>query len=213
MITSKKNYADKKIIMLGHSMGSFMARHYAIDYGNTIDGAIFSGTAWHSKFVLKFGQKVASLNQARHGDDYVDMFVFNNSYKPLNKKFKKEGTTGSEWIQTNQANVKEFVKDKTCGFVFTSAGYKDLFIGLMYIQNKNNIAKMPHDLPMLIASGLDDSVGNFGKGVKKTFKAFKKHGYVPKLTFYKNSRHEILFDIEKDEVKKDVFEFMDKIVG
>ncbi|ARU91468.1 lysophospholipase [Spiroplasma clarkii] len=86
----KKTYPNLKIVMLGHSMGSFMARTYLIDYPETLSGCVLSGTAWHSKFVLKFGTNVAKKNQKKFGPKHIDKYIWKLSYRPLNKKFKKK---------------------------------------------------------------------------------------------------------------------------
>ena len=40
----KQQYPGAPLILLGHSMGSFLAREYAIRYGSELDGLILSGT-------------------------------------------------------------------------------------------------------------------------------------------------------------------------
>lgn len=204
----REKYQDKKIIMLGHSMGSFMARTYLIDYAESIDGCILSGTAWHAKFVLKFGMKVARKNQKKYGAKYIDMFVWKQSYKPLNKKFKREGAAGCEWLSLDQDNVKAFTQDKLCGQIFTSSAFKDMFSGILYNQSKNNIKKMDKEMPILLVAGDNDPVGNYGKGVVKTYKAFKNNKCNVQMKLYKNLRHEILFDISKGEVEADTLNFL-----
>ena len=54
-------HPDLPIVMLGHSMGSFLARHYAIDYGETINGLILTGTAHQPSYQLKLGKFAAKL--------------------------------------------------------------------------------------------------------------------------------------------------------
>ncbi|WP_342258838.1 alpha/beta fold hydrolase [Spiroplasma endosymbiont of Dioctria linearis] len=207
----KKNYSDKKIVMLGHSMGSFLARNYAIDYGLSIDGLILSGTAWESKLSLKFGIKVAKSRQKKYGPKNIDKFIWNLSYKKFNKKFNKGGNTGNEWLSIDSANVKSFNEDPLCGQIFTTSAFKDLFMGLLYIQNKKNILKIRKDLPIILVSGSDDPVGNYGKKVIKTYKKFKKAKLNVEMKIYENLRHEILFDIDKELIFKDTLNFLSKI--
>jgi alpha-beta hydrolase superfamily lysophospholipase len=207
----RTTFKNLKIIMFSHSMGTFIARTFVAKYHNRIDGLILSGTARQSRAALKFGVWFSKRSQKKHGPKYIDKTIFNLSYAPLNKKFKFKGATGSEWIQNDQANVAAFVADPLCGFIFTNSAYKDLFTGLLFIQKKANIQAIETDLPILFASGAQDSVGNFKKGVKKTYNKFKKAGLDVTLTFYEKSRHEIGFDIEKEQVLHDWLAFANQI--
>ncbi|AGR42444.1 alpha/beta fold hydrolase [Spiroplasma diminutum] len=205
-----KNYKNLKVIMLGHSMGSFLARNYAIDHSETIDKLILSGTAWQSTISLKIGVKTAKFRQKKYGHKNIDQFIWNLSYKNFNKKFKLEGETGCEWLSIDKENVRKFVEDPLCGQIFTTSAFKDLFKGLLYIQKIANIKKIRKDLPILLASGNNDPVGNFGKSVKKTFKKFKKVHLDVTIKLYENLRHEILFDITKEEIYNDTLNFLNK---
>ncbi|MGL6173437.1 MAG: alpha/beta fold hydrolase, partial [Cellulosilyticaceae bacterium] len=57
----KQEYPSKKLIILGHSMGSFVARYFSILYSNEIDGLIIVGTGNNSKLELKLGKLVSNL--------------------------------------------------------------------------------------------------------------------------------------------------------
>jgi len=85
-----------------------------------------------------------------------------------------------------------------------------MFTGLLFINNKKNIQKAPKDLPILLISGQDDPIGNFGKGVKKVYKLFKKHHTNVNIKLYRNARHEILNEPIKTEVYQDILNFYNK---
>ncbi|AUB32052.1 alpha/beta fold hydrolase [Spiroplasma floricola] len=207
----KQNYKNQNIVMLGHSMGSFLARSYAIDFSETIQGLILSGTAWQSNLALKFGRKIAISRQKKYGSKNIDKFIWNLSYKKFNKKFNEKSSTGMEWLSIDENNVKKFIEDPLCGQIFTTSAFKDLFEGLIYIQNNKNIKKIRKDLPIILVSGSNDPVGNYSKSVKKTYKKFKKAKLNTKLKLYENLRHEILFDINKKEIFVDTLSFLNSI--
>ncbi|AGR40876.1 alpha/beta fold hydrolase [Spiroplasma taiwanense] len=208
----KSNFTNTKIVMLGHSMGSFMARNYIIDFGNTIDGCILSGTSWYSKTLLKFSKLIASKRQSFYGSKNIDKFIWKLSYQKFNNKFKKEGITGVEWLSIDKNNVENFVNDPLCWFIFTTSAFKDLFTGLLFIQKKANIKKIRKDLKILLISGKDDPVGNFSKKVKKTYRIFKNKKLDVKIKLYDKLRHEILFDLSKEQVYIDILEFLKKLL-
>lgn len=203
----KKTFPSLPIVMFGHSMGSFMVRHYIIKYGSNLKAAVICGTAYHSKMILKFSKMVAKHNQKKHGPKEKDQMVYNLSYAKFNKHFKKEGATGVEWLSTDKEVQKAFKKDPLTGQVFSSSAFKDMFTGLLFINSKKNIKQAPSNIPILLISGEDDPVGNFGRGVKKVYKLFKKHHPNTSMKLYPHARHEILNEPIKIDVYQDILLF------
>ncbi|MCL6428985.1 Monoacylglycerol lipase [Spiroplasma sp. JKS002669] len=206
----KKAYPNQPIVIFGHSMGSFMVRHYLIKYGANIKAAVICGTAFHKKLLLKLSIKIAKHNQKKLGSKAKDQKIYNLSYAKFGKRFKDEGKTGTEWLSTDKKVQKAFQDDPLSGQVFSTSAFKDMFTGLLFINNKKNIQKAPKDLPILLISGQDDPVGNFGKGVKKVYKLFKKHHTNVNIKLYRNARHEILNEPIKTEVYQDILNFYNK---
>ena len=72
-----------------------------------------------------------------------------------------------------------------------------------------NLAAMRKDLPVFFIAGGDDPVGSYGKGVRKSADAFRKAGMTDmSLRIYPLGRHEILNEINKDEVYQDVLRWI-----
>ena len=206
----RQNHPNKKIILLGHSMGSFIARHYAIEYGSTIDALILSGTAHYSNLELKLGHLIATKDvkggKAHNRNKVIDTL----SYSSFHRQFRKEKDSFS-WLTRDKQIRDDARKDEYFGFKFTSGAFKDMFEGLMVITNENEMAKMPKELPIYILSGANDPVGKNGRMVKKTYELFKKNGMKNvTLKLYPNMRHEILNEIGKEEVYKDILEWIKK---
>ncbi|AGM25295.1 alpha/beta fold hydrolase [Spiroplasma chrysopicola] len=206
----KKHYPELPIMMFGHSMGSFMVRHYAMLYGDNLAALVVCGTAHHKKGLLKFSAHLAEKHQKKYGPKAKDQFIYNLSYAPLNKKFRKEGKSGTEWLSSDLKVQEKFQRDPLAGQIFSTSAFKDMFNGLIFITNTKNIAKTPNKLPLLFIAGKDDPVGNFGKSVKKTFKLYKKHHCNDEIKLYPGARHEILNEKIKKEVMDDILKFYDK---
>ena len=67
------------------------------------------------------------------------------------------------------------------------------------------------NLPLLLVSGADDGVGDYGKGVKKVWEMYKKAGIRDlKMILYENDRHEILNEVDRDQVYADLLDWMEK---
>ena len=86
-------------------------------------------------------------------------------------------------------------------FNFTINGFTALISTTKYSCDPSNIAKIRKDLPILIVSGDCDPVGNNGKGVKKVYEMMKFAGILDiNMKLFENDRHEILNEINRDEV-------------
>jgi len=204
----KKEQPDLKVFMLGHSMGSFLARQYGIVYGESINGIIATGTAHNSRFVLRLGRFLAERDIKKNGGKLKNELLNKMSYDSFNNEFKPI-RTNKDWLTRDEKIVDKYIEDKLCNFVFTSAGFRDMFEGLLFITDKNNIKNTSKNLPILLLSGENDPVGNNGKMVKKAFKEYKKCGVTNiKIKLYEGMRHEILYEIEKEEVYEDILTWL-----
>ncbi|MBQ3951105.1 MAG: alpha/beta hydrolase, partial [Oscillospiraceae bacterium] len=86
----------------------------------------------------------------------------------------------------------------------------DMMTGIAFISSPDNIAKMNKELPVFFISGDLDPVGENGKGPAKAYAAFKSAGmHDVSIRFYKNCRHELLNELNKEEVLKDVLSWLE----
>ena len=80
-----------------------------------------------------------------------------------------------------------------------------MMTGIYYIQQSKNLVNMRKDLPVFFIAGGDDPVGSYGKGVHKAADAFRKAGMEDvSMRIYPLGRHEILNEINKEEVFADI---------
>ena len=192
---------DVPYILLGHSMGSFMVRTMLMKYpGMDIDAAIISGTAWMHRGIINSGLTAARLACKTGGADKPSKVVNAMMFGTYNNKVEHK-RTGYDWLTRDNAVVDAYVADPLCGFAVTSGLARDMMLGLRYIQEPENLQKMPMDLPVLFISGGDDPVGGYGEGVTKAWKEFVKCGMEKAdIRIYPLCRHELLNEINKQEV-------------
>ena len=99
------------------------------------------------------------------------------------------------------------------GLFLLTAGFEDLFTGLLYITNEKNIKKMPYDLPVLLLSGEDDPVGGYGQMVIKAYEVMKDAGLVDiNYKLYQKMRHEILNEKEKNIVYEEIHQWLEEAI-
>ena len=207
----REKHPNEKIVLIGHSMGSFLARHYAITHGGSIDGLIAIGTAHNPRILLQLGRCLAEVDIMVRGPRNRSDLIYGLSYGSFNKGFSPPRTK-QDWLTRNDKIVDSFLSDTLCGFVLTSAGFRDMFRGLLEITSYHNIVKNPKELPMLLLSGKEDPVGQGGKQVKKAYDLYKKAGIKNiQIKLYEEMRHEILNELQREVVFKDILEWLNMV--
>lgn len=191
-------YPDIPYIIFGHSMGSLLARTYITKYNDDINGLIISGTSG-KKRGLSLGILLAEIIEKLRGQRFRSKLIKNLVTGSFNRKFKP-CLTEVDWISSDEETVQEYLADPLCGSNFTVSAYRSLLSGAKYLSKQKNINKTP-DIPILIFSGALDPVGENGKGVKRVFNMLKKaHVEDVTLHLFENGRHEMLNEVNKDEV-------------
>lgn len=209
-ITSKK-YPGIPYFILGHSMGSFLLRTHLINYPESgIYGAIISGTGQQAKAMITAGRLLTETVMHREGKRYRSKFINETAFGAYNKKFEPKRTY-FDWLSRDEKVVDKYIADPLCGarILPTVSLFRDMMGGLAYIQDKNNLRKMNPDLYVYFMSGSMDPVGDYGVGIVKSYGAFREAG-VEKTGYklYPEGRHEMLNDINKAEVYKDIINWI-----
>ncbi|MCR5739176.1 MAG: alpha/beta hydrolase [Lachnospiraceae bacterium] len=206
-ITQEK-YPGLPVIIMGHSMGSFIARNYIYRYGTGINMAVIMGTGSMGSSTLNFGMMLAKMTSAFKGSKCKATMIANMGFKGYFKKIPSPKTE-YDWLSANEQNVADYIADPMCGFGFTANGYLTLFELMKRMQNSDNIEAIPKDLPLLFVSGEDDPVGNYGEGVKTAVNSYKGAGIRDiTMKLYPGDRHEILNEDDKETVKEDILEWI-----
>ena len=201
----KERYPDKKLTLMGHSMGSFIARTIAGYYSDTADEYVFMGTAGPNP-ILGVGKALANF-LTPFARRKANMFLAGLSTGPY-AKAEKTYKTPLDWLNTKDDEVQKYIADDGCGFPFTTAGYRDLMTGLSMIDVKKWAPLLDKSKRYLLVAGDRDPVGDMGEGVKKVYDAMVAAGVDAKMKLYKGYRHEILNDTCKEEVTGDILAWL-----
>ena len=201
-----KAYPRLPIILLGHSMGSFMARLYAVRYPDTIDGLIIHGTGGPNPLLLP-GKLIAKAMRIVKGGRYRSPLITGLAFGTYNKHYDPaEGHNA--WLTRDAAQVAGRDTDPYTSYIFTLSAYIDLFEALGRSNSSGWFEDFPKELPTLIASGSDDPVGNYGKGVRYVFDKLRRVGASVRLKLYEGARHELFNETNRDEVFADLIEWL-----
>ena len=200
-------------ILFGHSMGSFMARTILCKYPDSgISAAIICGTGWQPTFALPALIKVVESICKKTGETNPSEKLQGMVFGSYNKKVEHP-RTAYDWLTRDNKIVDAYIAHPLCGFTASCGLLRDMMKGFAYIQNREHLARMRKDLPVFFVAGGDDPVGNYGKGVHQTADAFRKAGMTDvSVRVYPLCRHEILNEINKEEIYEDVAQWIrDKI--
>lgn len=193
-------YGKLPLYLLGHSMGSFIARSVAILCPPEIDGYIFSATAGHPGLLGKVGVHVANLNLKLMGKKNRSKMMTQLAFGDFNKKYQDKRTE-KDWLTKDTDIVDNYIADPYCMQIFTSQFYQDLLTGILSINETFQIRKMEKTKPILMFAGDMDPVGDYGTGPKEVYDKFQKTGIEDvTLKIYESGRHEMLNETNREEV-------------
>lgn len=201
----KTEYPDTPVIFFGHSMGSFIAREYIRRYGRDerIKAAVICGTSGKnpaSGIAIKLAGAIAKIKGSGHRSKFIDSVAFGTYNSRI-----KNARTNFDWLTRDEKIVDEYIADKYCGFLFTAAGYKDLFTVLDTVSGKEWYSGVANELPLMIIAGEEDPVGAYGKGIKQVYNDLMQSGQKDvTLKLYPGMRHEILNEFGKEKVFEDI---------
>ncbi len=213
----REAYPDVPYFILGHSMGSYLLRKYLSQKASElkdVDGAIIMGTGTVNDMAIKLGMLVCNVIASKKGWEYKSAFVAQLMFDASYKKFSLDGTEPEKsWLSKNTESVTAYYDplNKKDACPFSLNGYRVLLEATGYDNKPENIAKMNLDIPILFVSGSEDPVGAMGVGVRKAAHKFRKAGVVDlSLHLYPGDRHEILNELDRDKVYRDLLRWMER---
>lgn len=203
----KKMYNNIPYIVIGHSMGSFIARKYSCIYGSRVDGFVFLGTGNPSDFKVSMGLKLAAVVGFIKGERYRSKLLDKVMFGTYNRRIKGK-RTNSDWLTKDTKIVDDYISDPKCSYKFTVNGYKGLLNVIRYDIKETNIGKAPRDLPILLASGEEDPVGAYGKQVRQLYEKYEKYMDSVTLILYPDDRHELHSETNRQQVFEDILNWI-----
>lgn len=211
---AKRAYPGIPYIMLGHSFGSVMVREFAERFPDSLDGMILLGIVYYPSIVAGMGKLLcdAIAKSKKEGYRFRSTFMNDLALGKFEKHFQEEDLRNS-WLSRDRQEVNAYNAKPECNFIFTVGAYRDLMVALLETNNKKNLARLNPDLPVLIMAGDQDPAGQYGKAPKKLYRIYKKLGLECRIRLYKDNRHELLHDLDREKVYKDLLKWLDHYVG
>ena len=206
---AREEQGELPFFLVGHSMGSFLARAYAIRNGFELDGLVLIGTAGDPGLLGAVGQRIATLQARLQGRRHRSGLMNTLTFGQYNSAFKPN-RTAFDWLSRDEAEVDKYIEDIRCGAVFTAGFYSDLLGGLARINRDEDVARIPHELPVHLVSGALDPVGANTKGVQQVADQLRRLGVRDVTTrYWPGARHEVLNETNRDEVMEEIVGWLD----
>ena len=203
-------YPGLPMILLGHSMGSLVARSYAAEHDRELSALILSGEASNNPAVgagLFLTRLMALFRSDRHRSSLIEGM----STGAYDKAFPDGAKFG--WLSANEENRRKYIEDPGCGFPFTLNGYDTLFSFMKRTYSPKYYSVRNKKMPILFVSGEDDPVMGGKKAFGDAVRFMRDMGYRDvQSKLYPGMRHEILMENEKETVYADIARFIETAV-
>jgi alpha-beta hydrolase superfamily lysophospholipase len=199
------------IILLGHSMGSYIAQAYLLHHSASLNGAILSGSNFQPVALYRAARVIARVERMRQGLRGRSALIDFLSFGSFNKAFKPN-RTAFDWLSRDPDEVDKYINDPLCGFRCTNQLWIDLLGGLQQISKASNLVQIDPGLPILVMGGECDPVSE-GKRLKSLAHALRDAGCQNlQLNIYPQARHELFNETNRDAVTADVLAWLAQAV-
>ncbi len=204
-------FSTAPVILLGHSMGSFLAQQTAAVSGDALAGLILSGSAWLPRLKLALSIAVTrgeTWRLGRCGHSPVLQWL---SFETFNRRFAPNRTV-ADWLSRDIEAVDEYVSDPFCGGPFSCATWTTFLSALWRISDDRCLEQIRHDLPVLISGGQLDAAGG-ESAMAKLASHYARTGHQRiKLKVYPEARHEMLNESNRTDVTAEWLDWIDATI-
>ena len=207
---AKREYPGIPYYILGHSFGSLLVREFVERFPDMVDGMILAGVVDHNSLVAGIGKLSCEVIAHTHKDGYRyrSTFINDMAVGGFDKNFRDENLRNS-WLSKDRENIVNYNSKPECNFIFTVGAYRDMMTAFLEANKKKNLERLNKDMPILILAGTDDPAGDFGRAPKHLYQVYKNQEMDCRMRLYKGSRHEVLLDVDKQKVYRDIIKWLD----
>ncbi|MEX2258929.1 MAG: alpha/beta hydrolase [Woeseia sp.] len=202
-------YPGLPVILLGHSMGSYIAQDFVMRHPHSVSALVLSGSTMPSRLKVRVGRWVARWEALRRGRRHRSQRLNAMGFGAFNRRFEP-ARTPFDWLSRDPAEVDLYISDPLCGSVSSATLWQDLLGGLLAISSVKALQRIPSGLPVLITGGENDPVGG-RHGMTRLAAAYERTGHTAvTLRIYSGGRHEMLNETNRDEVTADILDWLER---
>lgn len=180
--------------MMGFSLGSFLVRDYLSRYNDKVTGAIIMGTGDQPGVVLSILKAVVRMEARKHGFNHSTPLVRKLSVETYNQKFAPNKIP-YDWLCSDEAELDAYMNDPLCRRNISAGLFWQLLDAMKRTGNVRTYKRWHRETPVLLLSGANDPVGDFGKGVQRVMRSMAKGGMKNvRMNLIPNARHDLLHE-------------------
>lgn len=193
-----KDAYELPVYLFGHSYGSMLSQAI-IQNTNVVEKCVLCGTANGSSAIMKSGSGLAKFLSFFKNEKSDGGFIEKMCIKNYGKKFEHHN-----WLTRDDAVFEAYCKDEFCGGSFPFSFYKSMLSNMSKMNSGvNKIGRKK----VFIIAGACDPVGSKGKQIISLNKYYLKNNIDSRCKIYPDCRHELLNELNKEEVYNDILEF------
>jgi alpha-beta hydrolase superfamily lysophospholipase len=203
--------AAAPVLLFGHSMGAALAQRFIQLPGTKLAGVILSGSPGTQPGL----EQAVALTTAAAKGAAVDQIstLFQQSFASYNQAFAPS-KTGFEWLSRDPHEVEKYADDPWCGFPLSNRLVAEMSQTALEAAKRENIARIPKDLRILLFAGKEDPVGGKAECVEKLAQQYREAAIRDvTLNLYAGGRHEMLNETNRHQVQADLITWLEKTVA
>lgn len=206
---AKEQWPGVPVILVGHSMGSLIARNYIKKYDDQLQTLILTGSPSKNPAV-KLGILIAWTEGKLFGRRHRSKLLEALSFGSYMARFPGEKSRFG-WTCSDPEVVEEYDRSRLCGFTFSCDAYLGLLKLMEETYNQKNWKCYNPQLPILFLGGTEDPCIGSGRKFYHAIRCLYSVGY-HNITQkrYPGMRHEILNEKGKEKVYQNILTFIEK---
>lgn len=206
--TARGLYPQLPLILLGHSMGSFISLRFAESHSDKVDVLVLEGSNYEHPAFCQAARRIAMMEGWRQGKNARSPIVNALTFGGFNKTIKNP-RTDFDWLSRNEVFVNRYIADPLCGYQCSNGFWNDFLAGLSETYKGSNLRRIRKSLPVYLLVGDKDPVSKNAKGVKALAKHLRSAG-VNNLVLktYPAARHDLLHETNADKVYRDLLNWL-----
>ena len=206
-----ERHPDVPLFLMGHSMGSFLTRQLLHQfYLPKLSGVILMGTGHLPEAFVRFGKAVTTAIAKHKGPMHKSAFV-NAVFLGMNNRRIVPRRSKNDWLTRDNARADAFGTNPRIIDDFTVRAYADMLSGMLTNYDPTELANLDTSVPILLLSGAEDPIGDYGHGLHRLLNQYQLLGYEDlALCLYPGARQELLNETNRDEDTQDILDWIDE---